>query len=100
LRITKGYESSLPGSSQFALTTPGSQARPRARAHHRRTRNLVWAAWTKPEHVSKWFTPAPWTVTDCKIERSREGKEFPNIGCDLEIIPNERLVWTDALLAG
>jgi Activator of Hsp90 ATPase homolog 1-like protein len=63
-------------------------------------RNLVWAAWTKPEHVSKWFTPAPWTVTDCKIERSREGKEFPNIGCDLEIIPNERLVWTDALLAG
>jgi hypothetical protein len=28
------------------------------------------------------------------------GKEFPNIGCDLEIIPNERLVWTDALLAG
>jgi uncharacterized protein YndB with AHSA1/START domain len=22
-------------------------------------RELVWAAWTKPEHVSKWFTPAP-----------------------------------------
>jgi uncharacterized protein YndB with AHSA1/START domain len=25
-------------------------------------RDLVWAAWTKPEHVTKWFTPAPWTV--------------------------------------
>lgn len=31
-------------------------------------RDLVWAAWTKPEHVCKWFTPAPWTVTDCEID--------------------------------
>ena len=20
----------------------------------------VWAAWTTPEHLMKWFTPAPW----------------------------------------
>ena len=26
-------------------------------------RELVWVAWTKPEHVSKWFTPAPWPVS-------------------------------------
>ena len=32
--------------------------------------------------------------------RSPEGKEFPNVGCYLEVIPNERLVWTDALLPG
>ena len=74
-------------------------------------RELVWAAWTKPEHLSKWFTPAPWTVADCEIYlrpggifrtvmRSPEGKEFPNIGCYLEVVPNERLVWTDALLPG
>ena len=74
-------------------------------------RELVWAAWTKPEHLSKWFTPAPWTVADCEIDlrpggifrtvmRSPEGKEFPNIGCYLEVVPNERLVWTDALLPG
>lgn len=71
----------------------------------------VWAAWTKPEHVRKWFTPAPWTVADCEIDlrpggifrtimRSPEGKEHPNVGCYLEIVPNERLVWTDALLPG
>ena len=76
-----------------------------------RTIDLVWAAWTKPEHVSKWFTPAPWTVADCEIDlrlggifrtvmRSPEGKEFPSVGCYLEIVPNERLVWTDALLPG
>jgi uncharacterized protein YndB with AHSA1/START domain len=74
-------------------------------------RELVWAAWTKPEHLSKWFTPAPWTVADCEIDlrpggifrtvmRSPEGKEFPNMGCYLEVVPNERLVWTDALLPG
>ena len=72
---------------------------------------LVWMAWTKPEHLSKWFTPAPWTVSDCEIDlrpggvfrtmmRAPDGKEFPNIGCYLEVVPNERLVWTDALLPG
>lgn len=74
-------------------------------------RDLVWVAWTQPEHVVKWFTPAPWTVTDCEIDlrpggifrtvmRSPEGEEFPNIGCYLEVVPNQRLVWTDALLPG
>lgn len=73
--------------------------------------DLVWTAWTKPEHVSQWFTPAPWTVSECEIDlrpggifrsvmRSPEGKEFPNVGCYLEVVPNKRLVWTDALLPG
>lgn len=74
-------------------------------------RELVWTAWTKPEHVIRWFTPQPWTVTDCEIDlrpggtfrtvmRSPEGEEFPNVGCYLEVVLNERLVWTDALLPG
>ncbi|MCK6481535.1 MAG: SRPBCC family protein [Planctomycetes bacterium] len=71
----------------------------------------VWAAWTRPEHVVKWFTPAPWSTTECTIDlrpgggfltvmRSPEGKEFPNVGCYLEIVPERRLVWTNALLPG
>jgi uncharacterized protein YndB with AHSA1/START domain len=32
--------------------------------------------------------------------RSPEGQDFPVGGCYLEIIPNEKLVWTDALEAG
>lgn len=74
-------------------------------------RELVWAAWTKPEHLKKWFTPAPWTTVDCEIDlrpggvfrtvmRSPEGQEFPHSGCYLEIVPNERLVWTSALGPG
>ena len=72
---------------------------------------LVWAAWTRPEHIVKWFTPEPWTTVDCEIDlrpggifrttmRSPEGRDFPNLGCYLEIIENEKLVWTDILLPG
>ena len=74
-------------------------------------RELVWAAWTQPEHVKKWFTPAPWTTVDCEIDlrpggifrttmRSPEGQDFPNEGCYLEIVPNKKLVWTGALKPG
>ncbi len=74
-------------------------------------RDLVWTAWTKPEHVRQWFAPAPWTIVDCEIDlrpggifrsvmRSPDGKDYPNVGCYLEIVPKERLVWTDALLPG
>src|SRR5690242_2821697 len=74
-------------------------------------RELVWSAWTTPEHIKKWFTPAPWTTIACEIDlrpggafrttmRSPEGEEFPNVGCYLEVVPNERLVWTNALGPG
>ena len=57
-------------------------------------RALVWAAWTEPEHLVKWFAPAPWTITECEIDlrpggslrfvmRSPEGQDFPNVGCYL-----------------
>jgi uncharacterized protein YndB with AHSA1/START domain len=73
--------------------------------------NLIWAAWTQPEHLKKWFAPKPWTTSHCEIDlrvgggcsttmRSPEGQEFPNMGCYLEIIENEKLVFTDALLPG
>src|SRR5262245_34676888 len=72
---------------------------------------LVWRAWTTPEHLMKWFTPAPWKTVACEIDlrpggvfrtvmRSPEGREFPNIGCYLEVIENERLAWTNALEGG
>ncbi|WP_027469713.1 SRPBCC family protein [Deefgea rivuli] len=71
----------------------------------------IWAAWTTPEHIKHWFTPAPWQTVDCTIDlragglfhtvmRSPEGEEFPNMGCFLELIPNQKLVWTNALEPG
>jgi uncharacterized protein YndB with AHSA1/START domain len=72
---------------------------------------LVWAAWTKPELLKQWFCPKPWSVSDCELDvrpggicrtvmRSPEGQEFPNVGCYLEVVPNRKLVFTDALLPG
>lgn len=69
---------------------------------------LVWRAWTMPEHITKWFTPAPWKTTDCTVDlrpgglfhtmmESPEGECFPCDGCYLEIIPYKKLAWTDAL---
>jgi uncharacterized protein YndB with AHSA1/START domain len=68
----------------------------------------VWAAWTTPELITQWFTPAPWTTTECEIDlrpgglfrtlmRSPEGQTFPNVGCYLEVLPERRLAWTSAL---
>jgi uncharacterized protein YndB with AHSA1/START domain len=72
---------------------------------------LVWKAWTEPEHLKVWFCPKPWGVSDCEIDLrpggifrttmlSPEGQEFPNLGCYLDVVPMERLVFTDALLPG
>jgi uncharacterized protein YndB with AHSA1/START domain len=71
----------------------------------------VWLAWTSAEHLKKWFMPAPWSTADCEIDlrpggifrtvmRSPEGQEFPHVGCYLEVVPCERLIWTSALQAG
>lgn len=30
--------------------------------------DVVWKAWTTPEHVIEWFAPAPWTKVDCEID--------------------------------
>lgn len=72
---------------------------------------LVWLAWTSPEHLKQWFTPKPWQTVDCAIDlrpggrfytkmRSPEGQEFPGDGCYLEIVPKRKLVWTGALKPG
>lgn len=29
---------------------------------------LVWDAWTKAEHVARWFTPQPLTTGDCEVD--------------------------------
>lgn len=74
-------------------------------------RELVWKAWTTPEHLVKWFTPKPWSTAACEIDLrpggifrtvmcSPEGQEFVEMGCYLEVVENERLVWTNALLPG
>jgi uncharacterized protein YndB with AHSA1/START domain len=75
-------------------------------------RELLWKAMTQPEHVRQWFVPKPWIINQCEIDlrpgglfrtlmQSPDGSERSDRDCCyLEIAPNERLVWTDALLPG
>jgi uncharacterized protein YndB with AHSA1/START domain len=72
---------------------------------------LVWECWTQPEHLKVWFCPRPWSVSECDIDLrpggqfrtvmcSPEGEKFPSNGCYLDVVPQKRLVWTDALQPG
>ena len=74
-------------------------------------RELIWAAWTTPEKLMPWFCPLPWKTVACEIDlrpggkfytvmQSPEGQTYPNEGCYLEIIKNEKLTWTNALEPG
>jgi uncharacterized protein YndB with AHSA1/START domain len=71
----------------------------------------LYRCWTDPELMKKWFAPRPWTTTRVErdlragggslvVMRSPDGEEFPNPGIYLEIIPNRKIVFTDAFTAG
>ena len=74
-------------------------------------KRLVWEALTTPEHLKHWYMPKPWGVAACELDvrpggifsidiASPDGKTFPNLGCYLEVVPMERLVWTSMLFPG
>jgi uncharacterized protein YndB with AHSA1/START domain len=67
----------------------------------------LFQAWTDPELMKKWFCPRPWTVASVDndlrpggastvVMRSPEGEEFPSRGVFLEVVPNKKIVFTDA----
>lgn len=70
-------------------------------------RELVWKAWTEPEHFVRWWGPKGFTTPFCKIDsrvggeylncmRSPEGQDFWSKGVFRKIVPPERLVMTDS----
>ncbi len=74
-------------------------------------RHLVWAAWTQPEFLKKWFCPLPWKVTACQLDvqpggifqttmQGPEGPGFTNTGCWLQVVDNELLAWTGTMGPG
>lgn len=66
-------------------------------------RELVWKAWTDPEHVAKWWGPLGYSVPSCDTDlrvggkfrlkmRSPDGSIYPACGTYREIVPPERIV--------
>jgi uncharacterized protein YndB with AHSA1/START domain len=74
-------------------------------------RRRVWAAWTQPELMKRWFTPAPWRTTDVELDlrpggafrtvmQGPEGPPMDNTGCVLEVVEGRKFAWTGALGPG
>jgi uncharacterized protein YndB with AHSA1/START domain len=63
-----------------------------------------------PEHLKPWFVPKPHRVTDCTLDVrvggacdttfEVDGQIMENRGVYLEVVPEERLVFTDTYTVG
>jgi len=69
-------------------------------------RELVWKAWSEPEHFKRWWGPKTFTAPECKLDfrvggkylncmRAPDGKDYWSTGVYREIVPLERIVYTD-----
>ena len=70
-------------------------------------RAAVYRAWTATELLTRWFAPLPYTTPHAELDvrpgganlivmKSPDGQEMPNRGTYLEVVPNEKIVFTDA----
>lgn len=74
-------------------------------------RAAIWRCWTEPALIRTWFCPKPWHVSDARIDlrpggefftvmNGPAGERFENLGVFLDIVPGERLIFTDAFVPG
>jgi uncharacterized protein YndB with AHSA1/START domain len=74
-------------------------------------RKIVFEAWSKPEHLSKWFAPRPLSVPRCELDfraggvfrlvmRTPDGLEFPMETTFREVVAPEKIVFAGAIHGG
>jgi len=73
-------------------------------------REILYTCWTTPDHLVQWFVPKPHRVTACALDVRPggkcnttfevEGNIMENNGVYLEVVPNEKLVFTDTYTEG
>ncbi len=72
---------------------------------------LVWRAWTDPEHLKQWWAPRPYQTPEVELDlrpggvfytrmTGPDGFDARGTGCFLEVVEGERIVWTSALGPG
>jgi uncharacterized protein YndB with AHSA1/START domain len=70
-------------------------------------REKLFRCWTEPSLLKQWFAPAPYTTPVAEVDvrvggasrmvmRSPDGQDLPCPGTYLEVVPNRKLVFTDA----
>ena len=75
--------------------------------------DLVWQAYTDPEHLKRWFAPRPYQITECELDLKPGGifrirmvgpdgfdTGHGTPGCVIEVVEGSRFVWTSALGPG
>ncbi|UCI05469.1 SRPBCC family protein [Mesorhizobium sp. B1-1-8] len=71
------------------------------------SRQSVYRCWAETSLLKQWFAPKPWSVPRAEMDvrtggssfvamAGPDGNEFPNYGVFLEVIPGEKIVFTDA----
>jgi uncharacterized protein YndB with AHSA1/START domain len=102
--------SAFPAISVF----PGTAINPRELIISRiidAPREAVFKAWTDPQQLALWWGPHGMTTPVCEMDlrpggifrtvmRAPDGTEYPTRGVFLEIVPPERIVFTDAFEPG
>lgn len=67
----------------------------------------LYRCWTEPALLKQWFAPKPYETPIVEVDvrrggsalfvmRGPDGQDMPNRGVYLDVVPNERLVSTDA----
>jgi uncharacterized protein YndB with AHSA1/START domain len=75
--------------------------------------DLVWRAYTDPQHLKRWFAPRPYEISEIELDLQPGGifrirmigpdgfdTGHGTPGCVLEVVEREKLVWTSALGPG
>jgi uncharacterized protein YndB with AHSA1/START domain len=73
------------------------------------TPERLFRCWTEPALLKQWFAPRPYTTPVAEVDlrvggasrmvmQAPDGQELPCPGTYLEIVPNRKLVFTDAYI--
>lgn len=73
------------------------------------TPDKLYRAWSEPELLKQWFAPAPYTTPVAELDvrpggenlivmRGPDGQDMPNRGIYLEVVPDRKIVFTDAFV--
>jgi uncharacterized protein YndB with AHSA1/START domain len=74
---------------------------------------LVWKAYTDPNHLKQWFAPKPYEISEIELDLKPGGifrirmvgpdgfdTGHGTPGCVLEVVDRKKLIWTSALGPG